>query len=199
MTTPDKPLTDAELAEIDKRAPYHLSPTEIDRLLSHARLRDTEVSSLASKVYQPGVFRCAKCNFQLVQKSLNAHDGSVTARDAVGEKCPNDGSPMWRVSYQEDNAKAWEWGEEQFNRARDAEAEVSLLRAQVQSAAEGAQSLWSGEASLLRGEVERLRAVLIAVKPTLDMITSNRGKYGAIATKTLQLGHQVRAALASEG
>ena len=82
-----------------------------------------EIEALSKKVYQPGVFKCAKCNFELVQKTLNTNTGSVTARDAVGEKCPNDGSPMWRVSYMEDNAKAWEWGEGQFDRAVKAEAE----------------------------------------------------------------------------
>ena len=49
----------------------------------------------------PGFWRCAKCNFMLVQSTLNAHDGSVTARDEAGTYCPNDNSPMWRVSWKE--------------------------------------------------------------------------------------------------
>ena len=52
-------------------------------------------------VYVPGVFRCAKCGFRLIQSNLNAVDGSVTARDAPGEPCPNDGAPMWRVSWKQ--------------------------------------------------------------------------------------------------
>lgn len=87
----------------------------------------TERDELAKKVYQPGVFKCAKCNFELVQKTLNGLDGTVSARDAVGEKCPNDGWPMWRVSYMEDNAQAWKMGEEQFDRATLAEAREKEL------------------------------------------------------------------------
>lgn len=100
----------------------------VSLLADFTSLRES-VADLSTKVYQPGVFKCAKCNFQLVQKTLNTNTGSVTARDAVGEKCPNDGSPMWRVSYQEDNAQAWEWGEKQFDRAVAAEARVATLEA----------------------------------------------------------------------
>ena len=46
----------------------------------------------------PGVWRCAKCNFILVQQSLNAHTGALGARDMPGEKCPRDGAPLWRVT-----------------------------------------------------------------------------------------------------
>lgn len=49
-------------------------------------------------VYVPGLWRCPKCKFELQQMSLNAQDGTVTARDAPGEKCPNCHVPMWRVS-----------------------------------------------------------------------------------------------------
>lgn len=49
-------------------------------------------------VYVPGLWRCAKCKFELVQATLNARDGTVTARDTPGEKCPNCQSPLWRVT-----------------------------------------------------------------------------------------------------
>jgi hypothetical protein len=76
----------------------------------------------------PGVFRCANCGFQLHQMTLNAHDGTVTARDAPGEKCPNDGSPMWRVTYAEQLAEAHEeWGK-QVERAAEAERDRDALR-----------------------------------------------------------------------
>jgi hypothetical protein len=38
---------------------------------------------------------------------------------------------MWRVSYQEDNAKAWKWGEEQFDLRQAAEARATALEATV--------------------------------------------------------------------
>ena len=49
----------------------------------------------------PGRWRCPKCNFSLSVQSLNLGDGTVTMSDKPGEVCPNDGSPMWRVSYRE--------------------------------------------------------------------------------------------------
>lgn len=49
-------------------------------------------------VYVPGLWRCAKCKFELVQATLNAVDGTVSARDTPGEKCPNCQSPLWRVT-----------------------------------------------------------------------------------------------------
>lgn len=52
-------------------------------------------------VYIPGQWRCPKCEFQLTQSNLNAQDGSVTARDDPGDKCPNCNSPLWRVTYRE--------------------------------------------------------------------------------------------------
>lgn len=49
----------------------------------------------------PGRWRCPKCNFSLSSMNLNLGNGTVSMRDEPGEKCPNDGSPMWRVSYKE--------------------------------------------------------------------------------------------------
>lgn len=59
------------------------------------------IRELEKLVYVPGFWRCAKCGFHLVQSNLNASDGSITARDKPGEKCPNDGSPLWRVTERE--------------------------------------------------------------------------------------------------
>lgn len=55
-------------------------------------------------IYVPGTWCCPKCNFVLVQSNLNAADGTVTARDEPGDKCPNCDSPLWRVSWK-DQAK----------------------------------------------------------------------------------------------
>jgi hypothetical protein len=63
-------------------------------------LRD-EVERLRKLVYVPGLWQCAKCNFQLVQSNLNVGDGTITARDTPGDKCPNCNGPLWRVAYRD--------------------------------------------------------------------------------------------------
>lgn len=76
-------------------------------------------------VYVPGVWRCAKCDFTLIQSNLNAGDGSITARDQPGDKCPNCDSPLWRVSYRDwalENEKRWE------AYLAEKEAEIRTLR-----------------------------------------------------------------------
>lgn len=80
-------------------------------------------------VYIPGVWRCAKCGFGLVQSNLNARDGSVTARDDPGEKCPNDGAPLWRVTYKDELAEAYErWEEQAASLQSDLDAAREALR-----------------------------------------------------------------------
>lgn len=54
-----------------------------------------------SHLYLPGTWRCAKCNFTLVQKTLYALNGAVGPNDKPGEKCPNCDSPLWRVTYKQ--------------------------------------------------------------------------------------------------
>lgn len=80
-------------------------------------------------IYQPGVWRCAKCGFRLVQSNLNANSGAVTARNDPGDKCPNDGSPLWRVTWRDDAEAATKWGVEQFDKRVAAEAERDEARA----------------------------------------------------------------------
>jgi len=55
----------------------------------------------AAELYVPGEFRCAKCGFTLSQFTLDAGTGVVSDRDHPGERCPNDGSPLWRVTWKE--------------------------------------------------------------------------------------------------
>ena len=52
-----------------------------------------------------GEFRCPTCGFRLSQRSLRASDGAVGERDQPGEKCPNDGRPLWRMSIAELDAE----------------------------------------------------------------------------------------------
>jgi hypothetical protein len=74
------------------------------------RLR-REVDRLTALVYVPGLWRCAKCEFQLVQANLNAGDGTVTSRNEPGDRCPNCNVPLWRVSEREagnEMVRRWE-------------------------------------------------------------------------------------------
>lgn len=57
-----------------------------------------ERDDLARLVYVPGLWFCPKCKFELLQSNLNCSDGTVTARDQAGDKCPNCDTPLWRVS-----------------------------------------------------------------------------------------------------
>lgn len=90
-----------------------------------------EIERLRGEVYVPGQWRCAKCKFVLQQANLNAHTGTVTARDAAGDKCPNCNSPLWRVTWKQDAHEMLDRATEQMERAKAAESELSTLRARV--------------------------------------------------------------------
>lgn len=66
-----------------------------------ARASGEQASPNLADVYVPGAWRCPKCAFTLHQANLNASDGSVTARDEPGDKCPNCNKPLWRVTWKE--------------------------------------------------------------------------------------------------
>lgn len=53
------------------------------------------------EMYVPGTWRCAKCEFRLVKSYLSMSNGTITANDTAGEKCPNCDVSMWRVSWKE--------------------------------------------------------------------------------------------------
>lgn len=62
---------------------------------------EQRIAELERLVYVPGLWRCAKCNFELMQMNLHASTGNVSARDKPGDKCPNCQSPLWRVTERE--------------------------------------------------------------------------------------------------
>jgi hypothetical protein len=78
-------------------------------------------------IYVPGTWCCPKCQFTLVQSNLNAVDGTVTARDEPGDKCPNCDSPLWRVSWQQQAKEMGERAEQEILRSRDLQREVDRL------------------------------------------------------------------------
>lgn len=65
-----------------------------DALRERAEKAERERDDLAKKVYVPGLWKCAKCGFTLLQRVLRASDGAVGVCDEAGENCPNDGSPL---------------------------------------------------------------------------------------------------------
>lgn len=65
------------------------------------RPAEPDTGSFNPALHVPGMWRCAKCSFVLVQSNLNADDGTVTTRDEAGATCPNDGAPLWRVSWRD--------------------------------------------------------------------------------------------------
>jgi hypothetical protein len=86
-----------------------------------------ELEELERRIYCPGTWRCAKCNFTLIQSNLNVLDGTVTARDDPGEKCPNCAGPLWRVSEREERIAAMKLCNEQFDKLAAARARIVVL------------------------------------------------------------------------
>lgn len=80
-----------------------------------------EPVALDARVHVPGMWRCAKCQFVLVQSNLNAVDGAVTARDHAGDRCPNCDVPLWRVTWREHAKEMAERAEELINRTQELE------------------------------------------------------------------------------
>lgn len=88
--------------------------------------REKTAALVEAKLYRPGVLRCAKCGFRLVSNVLNAATGNVHVHDTTAN-CPNDGAPMWRVSWEEECRESDRCWEQQVERA--VAAEEALARA----------------------------------------------------------------------
>lgn len=86
-----------------------------------ARVCAEQADEIRSTKYVPGVWRCAKCEFELVQSFLNAGTGTITARDDPGETCPNCGTTLWRVSWKD-------WANETAQRLDETWDELQALK-----------------------------------------------------------------------
>jgi hypothetical protein len=131
-----QPFTPAEVAEAQERHRLRSLITTNLPVLRHdadADLRRALATIAAAWKerdevrYVPGYWRCPKCAFCLQQKNLNARDGSVTARDDPGDKCPNCDGPLWRVSWQEDARETGERLVAVFEEATELRARVAVL------------------------------------------------------------------------
>jgi len=87
----------------------------------------------------PGVFACPKCKFRLIKQTLYVRSGTVGDDDTPGDPCPNCGTNLWRVSWQDEAKQAYEVAESQMNRALAAEADAARLREALQPFADAAK------------------------------------------------------------
>ena len=100
---------------------------EINRLHSRLAAARARVAALEEQVYVPGLWRCAKCKFTLMQATLRASDGAVGSRDATGDKCPNCNTGLWRVTERDAGNDLVDRCDEQMQRAVTAEARIAAL------------------------------------------------------------------------
>lgn len=84
-----------------------------------------EIERLDKLVYAPGRWHCPKCKFTLLQSNLNTADGTITARDKAGDKCPNCDSPLWRVSWKQESQENQTIVERFFDESRNLRAELA--------------------------------------------------------------------------
>ena len=73
---------------------------------------------------------------RIVQANLNAGDGTVTARNTPGDKCPNCNSPLWRVTERDAGRDLMDNCETLVDRAKNAEARAEQAEAIVKAAEE---------------------------------------------------------------
>lgn len=71
-------------------------------------------------IYVPGAWKCLTCGFALSQATLFMDSGEIgCSREQVmkmtGEVCPNDGSPMARVTWRDRAIENQTWGESLMN------------------------------------------------------------------------------------
>jgi hypothetical protein len=150
---------------------------------------NARIVELESKVYVPGLWKCAKCSFTLVQRVLRASDGAVGVRDKPGENrpirdkpgenCPNCAVPLWRVGERDAGNELADRAQEYLQRAVSAEHRISELEAALIPFAKTAEKLWEGYEDNERGwmgntpyppsvgDLRRARAAL-ASKPGAD-------------------------------
>lgn len=133
---------------------------------------EAEVERLGKLVYVPGFWRCPKCVFTLVQSNLNSRDGTVTARDQPGDKCPNCNSPLWRVTEREERRDVVREHEKGWMRAQEAEKRITALTAPPSGI-----EIEAGSMHLLDGlAIPSMRGGV--VRTILEEFLSNRTKGG---------------------
>lgn len=122
---------------------------DVPKLIASHRSLTARVESLEALVYVPGLWKCAKCGFQLVQRNLNAANGTVTARDNPGDRCPNCDVPLWRVTERDAGNEMSDRCVEQMDRAKAAEARATQAEAERDAAQAALAAAEAREQALL--------------------------------------------------
>lgn len=149
-----------------------ISRERLDQLLNRTMWHDTLLCEFAVALraamdkadqerYIPGQWRCAKCEFELTQINLNVRDGTATARDDAGDKCPNCNSPLRRVTWKDRASQMLDATEKQVLRAIDAERDRDRYK---EFHANGQKTI----EALLAARVESGRGVVSIAQTTTD-------------------------------
>ncbi|CUX20220.1 conserved hypothetical protein [Agrobacterium deltaense Zutra 3/1] len=72
-----------------------------DKILLNPGDALAELTKLKREQYVPGQWQCDGCGFALYQRTLNASDGTVSARDTQPASCHNCKTALRRVTWQE--------------------------------------------------------------------------------------------------
>lgn len=72
-----------------------------DKVILNPGTALAELTKLQREQYVPGQWQCDACGFTLYQRTLNASDGTVSARDTQPEPCQNCQTTLRRVTWQE--------------------------------------------------------------------------------------------------
>jgi methionyl-tRNA synthetase len=121
--------TDAQRRNI--ASAHHAEVQALNEKIAALTAENTRLEGL---VYTPGLWRCAKCNFVLVQRNLNANSGTITARDQPGDKCPNCDVNLWRITERENARDNYETAERLHIELNEAKGFIARLEA-VEAAA----------------------------------------------------------------
>jgi len=174
---------------------------------------EREVERLTNLVYVPGLWRCPKCKFNLVQGSINAIDGTMTVRDEPGDRCPNCDVPLRRVTERDSGNDMVDRATERLARALAAEARAEKTERERDEWKSEAEDLFdmryqrdAAEARAQAAEAEdaRLRAVLRPFADAADDLDDEADSYpiwetaAAMGIDARDL-RRARAALASQG
>lgn len=84
-----------------------MTPERFDELRTHDSPVVQEcldaIAELTSKVYIPGTWYCPQCQFQVNKRILYAKSGNVGIDHRnEGEKCPNDGTELLPLTWEQD-------------------------------------------------------------------------------------------------
>lgn len=150
---------------------------EVQALHDRIAALTSENTRLEGLVYTPGLWRCAKCNFVLVQRNLNANSGTITARDQPGDKCPNCDVNLWRITERENARDNYETAERLQIESNEANGFIALLEQQLAEAKRQMESqkdewlAWDAKRSGLELDAARYRQLakgepLTVVVPT---------------------------------